>query len=130
MDDQDRSIGSLRLDEGGEGIPDLGDKRAVIRGPFVMGPIPFHPVVDHMPPGFRLLFAVWRQQSLDGGGWVKLHRRIWQLAGLTTRSARKNALVQLEKLPFAAVIQQRGAFAYVRVNPTQEGKGTDRSPQP
>ncbi len=128
MDDQDRGISGFRLDEVGDGIPDLGNKRVVISGPFILGPVPFRPVVDHMPPGFRLLFAVWRQQGLDGGGWVKLHRRVWRLARLSTRSARKNALVQMEKLPFVSVNRPPGAFAYARIDLATGAAATARRP--
>ncbi len=105
-------------------------RRVVLSGPFVTGPLPFHPYLDHLPPGYRLFFALWRQQQMKQTVWTKANRHVWQLAGLATPGAQRNALRQLEKLPFVTVKRKRGAFPLVRILASVKGNGVDRSPPP
>ena len=42
-----RDIASLRLDEVGGNLPELRPEGVVLRGPFILGPIPFSPIVNN-----------------------------------------------------------------------------------
>ncbi len=125
---EDRKLDGLRLEVDGTEIPTRGD-RISTSGPYVPGPVPFHPFIDQMAPATRLFFALLRQRRMLGGGWGRVSQRVNHLAGLDTRSARRNALLQLEKWPNISVRRSPGAYPEVHISTGGKANGADRSPQ-